>query len=357
MGTTVSAISGRAASEHLDRDDALAGWLDRRRQGPHAAGHKLSIRFKARFQFSRRRRDKGSQRRPGSLEALGQPFQHRQAIDELSTLASVRARSSASLDPIISSSAASSGVRRRTPTIAAACDCNSARPARRWNGVAERNEGEGRFCQAAQDRQPHPGIIGIFGGDLAQGLERGGLVAAAIAQRDRRVEPHADGGVLRQLDQGRRGEQLLVKVAAQRRRHSQGVLAQPRVRVACDVGQQSLHRRCPPPRASTSACSRARGLVLSLRTAIKKRRVSADRSRLAWMALIHRSTSSRWAVLRHQPLGWPNKSDELGRVGLAQVRDAERCTFAVALGRTRQIRPRSCQRRKSTTAARDSGTN
>ena len=86
---------------------------------------------------------------------------------------------------------------------------------RRWNGVTERKKSEGRFRQAAQDRQPHPGIIGVSGRDLCQGFECGGLVTAAIAERDRRVEAHTDGGVIRELDERRCGKQLLARACSQ----------------------------------------------------------------------------------------------------------------------------------------------
>ena len=46
----------------------------------------------------------------------------------------------------------------------------------------------------------------------------------------------------------------------------------------------------------------------------------------------NRSTSSRWAVLRHQPLGWPNKLHELGRIGLAQAGTLARLTVCHRLG-------------------------
>ena len=65
---------------------------------------------------------------------------------------------SAHVVPTSASSAASSGIRRRTPTIAAAWDCNSDRPSGDGNGFTERKKGEGRFRQAAQDRQAHPRV-------------------------------------------------------------------------------------------------------------------------------------------------------------------------------------------------------
>ena len=87
------------------------------------------------------------------------------------------------------------------PDDRGALDRGADRALRRRDPVAQGDERERRFGQAAEDRQPHPGVGGIPGGDPAEGLQGGRLVLAAIAQSQRGLETDPDRGIVGQRDE------------------------------------------------------------------------------------------------------------------------------------------------------------
>ena len=155
--------------------------------------------------------------------------------------------------------------RRRTPTIAAACASSRARPGADGNAVAQRNEGQRRIRQAAQDRQPHPGIIRVLRCDRCQGHR----ARRALRGSDCRAPAPLAGG---HGSRDRRPAWPASAVEMSRSwsrglghgRDAQGVLAQCRVRV---VERHRFKTAAVSPFRATKvqrAWSRARGLVLSL---------------------------------------------------------------------------------------------
>ena len=258
----------------------------------------------------------------------------------------------------MSSSAVSSGMRRRTPTIAAAWDCISSRPGAdgmpSQHGMKARDDSARPLRIASRIQGSSASLAAILpSASSAAGSFRQRSPSASAAWSRTRM-----AGSSASLIERRRGKQLLrwnmpLETIGG---HAQGVLAQAGMRIALRSRSKSAHRHGPSPRATRARAASPGDCVLSLRTSIKSC-VNAESSCLAWLAL-HPSLDEQPLGRAAPPaVGMAQQTDELRARRPCSSWDAARSAVAIALGRTRQIRPRSCQRRKSTAPRADSGTN
>ena len=148
--------------------------------------------FERCLQVGRRRRRPGRAaagrlapgRRPGPRAGSSRPF------------VSPRLRSA-----IVPSKVASSGAMVAGPDDRGALREQVGAALRGRDPIAQGDEGQSRLGQSAEDRQPHPGVGRIPGGDPTEGLQGGRLLPAAIAQGQRGLEPDPDRGVVGQADE------------------------------------------------------------------------------------------------------------------------------------------------------------
>ena len=204
------------------------------------------------------------------------------------------------------SSAASSGRLVAGPDDRGALRQELGSALRRRDPIAQGDERESRLGQPAEDRQPHPGVGRIPGGDPTQGLQGGRLRRGS--DRPGPARPGAGPG-----SRGRRPGGSSSRVGSRLR---SGPAGSPpprgaRARAGRDAGRwpaggrSARDRTVPIPSSVHRAWSRARGFGDSFTTARSRGRLVAGVGSRVELA---RSTSSRCAVVRHQALRLPSSA-------------------------------------------------
>ena len=241
--------------------------------------------LEARFQFRRRIRDERRERRPGSLEALGQPFHHRQAIHERSDQ---RRRLCCSRSPSRPDHFQQRDQLGRAP--ADADDRGGLRLQFRrpladgiasQSGMKARDESARPLRIASRIQGSSASLAAIF----ARASSAAGSFAAAIAQRDRRVEAHTDGGVTGQLDEGRCGKQSLVNSCFQSRpplaRRARAGRGEDRARHRSGLG--FIDRAVPAAASDPEGVQPRQRIGLVLERHRSRSCATAGSSRSAWL--------------------------------------------------------------------------